>query len=591
MSPVLSVMAPKVLKRPAGAHKAGARGSVAGAKDNVEEEKPWATKRPRSLAPSEVHRVAELFLYEKAAERLSSLEELADDALACATACGIMMYSEPLAKAHATVVPVALLPSPFDASLYAEACDMAPSFHELMDRVACDGEWLRAALAETGKLDKVCQGLLDIHARVYSPFGPRVYKKDTRLHIMRNDFMLDVSAASRGAFAMKQIELNMIAASFSTHGEDLTQLHRHLLTKFVHRLDSSLGPAAVLGALFHALPTRQSAIGIAEALADAHSCYRARWPQDYDTSARLQAVLFVSDEAENNELDHRKLEMALFRHGIVSLRRSLGQLSACSPEKLLEACCSPNASAQALVVDGHEITVAYFRTGYWPCNYEPSDACWRVREAIERSEAVKCPSVPAQLAGMKKVQQLLSVPTELRRFLPEAGRAEHLERCFARMGDPSEESAEAKACIEAALADPAAWVMKPQVEGSGELLFDEDLLEALRSRSKQDLAEFVLMERLRPPITSSVVFQAPPGQRAQVHVRPSVAELGIFGVFVADGASVRSNKALGHLLRSKAQKTRQGGVFVGNAVVDAPLLVPPEQFWPAVLSSSSPAAS
>ena len=52
--------------------------------------------------------------------------------------------------------------------------------------------------------------------------------------------------------------------------------------------------------------------------------------------------------------------------------------------------------------------------------------------ALERSHAVKCPSVAQQLAGTKKVQQALALPDALTRFVaPE--RAAELRSCFARL--------------------------------------------------------------------------------------------------------------------------------------------------------------
>lgn len=47
----------------------------------------------------------------------------------------------------------------------------------------------------------------------------------------------------------------------------------------------------------------------------------------------------------------------------------------------------------------YEVTVCYFRAGYWPEHLKDS---WHTRELLELSAAVKCPSAPAQLAGMKK---------------------------------------------------------------------------------------------------------------------------------------------------------------------------------------------
>merc|ERR1719362_41266 len=371
----------------------------------------------------------------------------------------------------------------------------------------------------------------------------------------------------------------MIAASFSTHAQDITEVHRYLLCKHMHRLDAMLSPELVSVALEHGMPASLNTSGLSAAMADAHNAYRKRWPH---AGERRRVVLFIADQAESNELDHRKLEMALFKdHQIVSLRRSLTQLAVQRTSLLVPLASDQKAgskSPQALIVDGHEVTVAYFRSGYWPEQYNPAEECWEARELIERSEAVKCPSAPAQLAGMKKVQEVLCKPDQLGLFL--SGRlVERLARTFAKMSDPAMTSDD----VRAALANPSDWVLKPQIEGSGRLLFDAEIPDALQSRSQEELAELILMERIRPPVTPSAVYSAEKDGRAVPSVRSSVGELGIFGTLVCDGRRQLRNDACGHLLRSKAHCTNQGGVFVGNAVVDAPLLMPPQVFWPRVL--------
>ena len=45
-----------------------------------------------------------------------------------------------------------------------------------------------------------------------------------------------------------------------------------------------------------------------------------------------------------------------------------------------------------LIAFNHEISVVYFRTGYTMEQYQ-NDACWKVRETIELSKAIKCPSL------------------------------------------------------------------------------------------------------------------------------------------------------------------------------------------------------
>ena len=77
------------------------------------------------------------------------------------------------------------------------------------------------------------------------------------------------------------------------------------------------------------------------------------------------------------------------------------------------------------------MSVAYFRAGYAPGDYT-GEADWAARETLERALCVKCPSVHQQLAGTKKVQQVLAQPGEVERFLPAADAA-LLRTCFAKL--------------------------------------------------------------------------------------------------------------------------------------------------------------
>ncbi|CAK8997870.1 Glutathione synthetase (GSH synthetase) (GSH-S) (Glutathione synthase) [Durusdinium trenchii] len=507
-------------------------------------------KRPKTLERD----IAGLLLDEDKVKKLASTE-FVDDALACAMARGIVMYPTPSNKREAAVVPMTLLPCPFADNYFQLAKKLTPDFHLLMDKITCDIGWLERALAKTGAIDEICSKLLEICRSVYNAETGKDPKEEIRLHLMRNDFMLDTQKGSEGA--MIQIELNMMSASFAGHGQDLTEVHRYLLSKY---LPDQSGDVP-------GLPRSAAMEGMAEAIAMAHEAYSSRW----EPLGLPRVVLFIVLEEEKNELDHRKLELAAFQQGICSLRRSLAQLSRTCELRPLVARKQTNVrQPMALVVDGYEVTVAYFRSGYWPQHFE---GAWLCRQQLERSEAAKCPSAPAQLAGMKKVQQLLCDSAELSRFLSEE-QAAAVSSTFAKQFDPSNTSVETREAVQAARKSPGDWVLKPQVEGSGELYFDDDIPRVLESRSEDQLAEFILMERVRPPCTPSAILHD-----GAVLVRRAVAELGIFGTFVADGDKVRCNKVVGHLLRSKGQQTNQGGVFVGNATVDVPFLVPSDIYW------------
>lgn len=63
-----------------------------------------------------------------------------------------------------------------------------------------------------------------------------------------------------------------------------------------------------------------------------------------------------------------------------------------------------------------QVALIYFRCGYSPDQYG-SDKEWQARLTMERSRAIKSPSIQYHLAGTKKVQQKLAEPGVLEHFL------------------------------------------------------------------------------------------------------------------------------------------------------------------------------
>ena len=75
------------------------------------------------------------------------------------------------------------------------------------------------------------------------------------------------------------------------------------------------------------------------------------------------------------------------------------------------------------------VSVAYYRAGYSPDDY-PTESEWTARALIESSAATKCPTVGYQLAGTKKIQQVLCEKGVLESFIPSL-EADALSKCFA----------------------------------------------------------------------------------------------------------------------------------------------------------------
>ena len=77
------------------------------------------------------------------------------------------------------------------------------------------------------------------------------------------------------------------------------------------------------------------------------------------------------------------------------------------------------------------MAVIYFRCGYAPDQYGSADGCeWAARLMMERSRAIKSPSIAYHLAGTKKVQQILAKPGVLEELFGDADKANQLRACF-----------------------------------------------------------------------------------------------------------------------------------------------------------------
>jgi len=76
-----------------------------------------------------------------------------------------------------------------------------------------------------------------------------------------------------------------------------------------------------------------------------------------------------------------------------------------------------------------EVALVYMRSCYKPSDYE-SDDDWETRLMMERSRAVMCPTAAYQLAGTKKVQQVLAKPGVVERFVDDEAAARRIRATF-----------------------------------------------------------------------------------------------------------------------------------------------------------------
>jgi glutathione synthetase len=487
--------------------------------------------------------------------------------------------------------PFSLLPFPFPAAAFDQAVALAAPFNLLIDAISRDVPWLCGALSATCESDAFTARLVAAFAReaaaeAAAPAGGAPLQCPLRLGLHRSDYMFS-EGGDGGApgGALKQVEINTVAASFGCLSTAVGELHAHLAAR--HAAGAPAAAAHFARAARPLAPSRSCA-ALAAALAAGHAAYCAARPAlprgggapgGWPAGAPTRAVAMVVQPGERNAYDQRALEHELWRvHGVPLLRVPLAALAPSRGGAAHAPAAAGSAfSAPALLLRSggavYEATVVYLRAGYGPEDY-PSEVEWEGRAAADGAGALKCPCLGYQLAGAKKVQQLLACDAAtLPRFLPDASAAAAVRGVFAGQwgfgagagGCPRA----AAAAAAAARAEPGRFVLKPQREGGGHNLFGGALAAALSGgMAPEELEAHVLMERLHPAPSPCALVKGGAATLAR-----AACELGVYGVFLGGGGRVLLNEAAGHLLRTKVTGTDEGGVALGFAVLDSPMLV------------------
>ncbi|XP_065853597.1 glutathione synthetase, chloroplastic [Euphorbia lathyris] len=419
--------------------------------------------------------------------------------------------------------PFALLPVSFPENQFKQACEVAPIFNELIDRVSLDGNFLQESLSRTKKVDAFTSRLLDIHSKMLEM--NKIEK--IRLGLHRSDYMLDEETK-----LLLQIELNTISTSFPGLSCLVSELHRSLLRQYGEHL----------GLDYERVPSNNASMQFAEALAKA-------WIE-YNNPRAL--VMIVAQPEEHNMYDQHWLSAILKeKHNITAIRKTLADID--QEGELL-----PDGT---LLVGGQAIAVVYFRSGYAPTDY-PSEAEWRARMLMEQSLAVKCPSIAYHLAGTKKVQQELAKPNVLERFLDKKEDIAKVQKFFAGLWSLDEHE-----IVKRAIERPEIFVMKPQREGGGNNIYGDDVRESLlrlqKEKTEEDAA-YILMQRIFPAASSTYLVR-----NGICHKDHAISELGVYSAYLRNDDKVIVNDQCGYLMRTKVSSSNEGGVAAGFAVLDS----------------------
>ena len=328
------------------------------------------------------------------------------------------------------------------------------------------------------------------------------------------------------------------------------------------------------------VPPNNTLAEIVAGLAHAHKAYIEQHPK---TSPY---ILFVIQPNERNVFDQRFLEYELLQtHGIRAVRRTFEELETQSYLAEDSRALLLKTSTSTTPV---EISLVYFRAGYAPTDY-PTPTHYETRRTLERSAAIKCPSLALQLAGSKKVQAVLSRSGVVEEFIlgdywatisqdnahSFTGKdVDTLRASWMEMYCLEEDGAVSKA-REAA----QGLVLKPQREGGGNNVYKGNIPAFLDKLQESEREAWIAMALIKVPkdVGNVLVRSGSEPVRASV-----VSELGIFGWALfgfqsdssTDGERLKLEEGSGgYLLRTKGEDSDEGGVATGFSVLDSVILV------------------
>ena len=465
-------------------------------------------------------------------EKLTDQDELVARASSWCASHGVLMGARdqntkiPLGDLIYEPAPFSLFPTHFSKKAFDQAYTMGKPFNHVVHEAAQSNWLLEEAIVTAAQGDPDFTGkMVDLAKEVLA----KGRAQNVVLGLLRSDYMLHI------ADTPLQVELNTIASSFGCLSSKLSKMHQEL-----HDDDS--------------LPANHADEGIAKGLALAVQEYQRQFP-----STKNAVVVMVVQPGETNSCDQRDLEFLLnAKYGIKLLRKTLVEL----------ADCQQNDIKELELGNGFTAGVVYYRAGYTPDDY-PSDTEWKGRAVVEHSTAIKCPDVFYHTFGAKKVQQALAVPGVLEKFTRSKEEADLLASSFAglyALGEGDDQST-----VDMAIADPHAFVLKPQREGGGNNLYDDDLVEALKTMSYKERGGFILMQKILPPTAHGLLVR----RGKIVYDGDCVCELGVFGISLREYGSDRilMDEVVGHILRAKSVETDEGGVAAGYAFLSSPKLI------------------
>ena len=227
-----------------------------------------------------------------------------------------------------------------------------------------------------------------------------------------------------------------------------------------------------------------------------------------------------------------------------------------------------------------EISVVYLRSDWDETQYESAQGPAAMLQ-LERSRAIKCPSVLEHLANAKMVQQELTVPGVLERFLPDKDTADKISDTFmpTHRLDESETGRSMRELVQQK-SFAGRHVLKPPGDGGGHNVYGEDITGFLEGVAKEEWRQYILMEKMTPPKLNNVLM-LPQG----FHHGEVISELGVVGACMWDyrpqkdaepgkgSCTLLMNEVACFTFKTKPSNVDEMSVVKGYGCFDSPCLI------------------
>ncbi|RDD41221.1 Glutathione synthetase [Trichoplax sp. H2] len=432
-------------------------------------------------------------------------------------------------------LPVTLLPTPIPKILFDQAMQVQMDFNTVFDIITRKTSFLSENLKRSLQDDEYASKLMYVYNQVLK----EGIAQPINFMLTRSDYMLDQSN-SNNQLSLKQVEFNTVSVGFIGSSSVVPSLHRYVIRELGLTDDYNLERIATNNCLEPA------------------KAMQLAWKLYGNDKA---IILFVISKEEYNTCDQR-----LFEYAVMDSDPSINVVR-CTMADIEE-----NATLgddKTLYYKKQGVALVYYRSAYAPYCY-PSQKEWDALLLAERSRSIKVPNIASHLAGVKKIQQVLSTPGVLESLLPDKSSVERIRATFVGLYSlEGDRGSKAKAM---AIKNPENFVLKPPREGGGNNLFGEEIRTFLNSSTNNDeKSAYILMDRIFPPAADNCIIAANNPVKGAEKV---ISELGIFGVYISRGPNeVISNYASGYLLRTKNAERNEGGIGVGAAALDSVYLV------------------